>query len=600
MPTDPTKTSVSPDANSAPPESPLLPNASELPAPSPPVAGENPDFSYNAAPPSRRDFLKVAGASAGALLVGGGNLPKPKVAPAPRVPFVRAGESPDIVVVGAGAWGGWTALNLRKLGAKVTIVDAYGPGNARSTSGDETRGVRSSYGDRPGELGEVWMLWAREAMKKWIQFDDEWGRELRLNLFHVTGDLIMRSEWDNFQLRCKVWWDKNKIPYQVLNPDDVRKAFPVMSMDDITAVLYEPDAGVVRARRAAQAVSAVFEHLGGKVVIGRASPGKTVNGRLTELKLDTGATIRGDTFVYAVGPWLGKTFPEIFAKKTRVPMGYVCYFATPIGDYRFTYPNIPSYNFPGVTGWAALPVDNRGFRVRGGERAPDQVVAADGRGGGRGTPANGANAAAGSGISNASVAAAAPQGAASGAGASATNADGRGGAGGRGGRGGGGGRNGNAAGGQRGGGGFGNLQDVPPQQQDPDTSDRWANQSQIDGPRRFVAHRFPLLKDAPIAQTHSCHYESTSSGNFIFDHHPGWNNVWIAAGGNAEGFKMGPKVGDYMSKRVLGYQDPQDKLFTIPEKDFEPPPTPADSTKKAAADSAAKPVPPGGKPPGLR
>ena len=48
-----------------------------------------------------------------------------------------------------GAWGGWTALNLRQMGAKVTIVDAYGPGNARSTSGDESRGVRSSYGDRP-------------------------------------------------------------------------------------------------------------------------------------------------------------------------------------------------------------------------------------------------------------------------------------------------------------------------------------------------------------------------------------------------------------------------------------------------------------------
>jgi sarcosine oxidase len=592
MPTDPTKASVSPDANSAAPASPssTSPNEGDLP----PVSGENPDFSYDAAlfPATRRDFLKVAGASAGAFLVGGAGLTKPKVTPAPRVPFVRAGESPDIVVVGAGAWGGWTALNLRKMGAKVTVVDAYGAGNARSTSGDESRGVRSSYGDRPGELGEVWMLWAREAMKKWIAFDDEWGRELRLNLFHVTGDLIMRSEWDNFQLRCKVWWDKNKIPYQVLNPDDVRKSFPVISMDDITAVLYEPDAGVVRARRAAQAVAAVFEHLGGKIVIGRASPGKTVNGRLTELKLDTGATIRGDTFVYAVGPWLGKTFPEIFAKKTRVPMGYVCYFATPIGDYRFTYPNIPSFNFPGVTGWAALPVDNRGFRVRGGERAPDQVVAADGRGG-RGAPANGVGGA--SGINNANSAGAAPQGASATAGV--PNAEGRGG--GRGGRGGRGGANGA---GQRGGGGggfgFGALQDVPPQQQDPDTSDRWANQTQIDGPRRFVAHRFPLLKDAPIAQTHSCHYESTSSGNFIFDHHPGWNNVWIAAGGNAEGFKMGPKVGDYMSKRVLGYQDPQDKLFTIPEKDYEPPPTPGDSTKKAAADSAKSAAP--GKPPALR
>jgi sarcosine oxidase len=569
MPTDPT----TPESNSAasPPSSP----EKELPA----VAGENPDFAYGSLP--RRDFLKVASASASALLVGGAEFSKPKPVPGPRAPFVRSGASPDIVVVGAGAWGGWTALNLRQMGATVTVVDAYGPGNARSTSGDESRGVRSSYGDRPGELGEVWMLWAREAMKKWIAFDDTWGRDLRLNLFHVTGDLIMRTEWDNFQLRCKVWWDKNKIPYQVLNPDDVRKSFPVISMDDITAVLYEPDAGVVRARRACQAVSAVFEHLGGKVVIGRASPGKWANGKLQELKLDTGATLRADTFVYAVGPWLGKTFPELFAKKTRVPMGYVCYFATPIGDYRFTYPNIPSYNFPGVTGWAALPVDNRGFRVRGGERAPDQVVAADGRGG-RGAPANGA---AGSGS-----AAANPQGAPAGA---AANADGRGGGRGNGGRGGG--RGGANAQGGRGGGGF-QGPEVPPQQQDPDTSDRWADKAQIDGPRRFVAHRFPIMKDAPIAQTHSCHYETTSSGNFIFDHHPSWSNVWIAGGGNAEGFKMGPKVGDYMSKRVMGHEDPQDKLFTIPEKDFDPPPTPGDSTKKTADSTAKAPT----KPPPLR
>ena len=241
-------------------------------------------------------------------------------------------------------------MNLRRMGAKVTLVDAYGPGNARSTSGDETRGVRSSYGDKTGALGELWMLWAREAMKRWIAFDDEWGREFRLNLFHTTGDLIMRTEWDNFQLRTKVWWDKNKIPYQILNPDDVRKAFPVISMDDITAVLYEPDAGVVRARRAAQTAAAVFEKLGGKIVIGRATPSKISNGRLEEITLDTGQTLRADKFVFAVGPWLAKTFPDILAKKTRVPIGYVCYFGTPVGDERFTFPNLPSFNFPGVTG----------------------------------------------------------------------------------------------------------------------------------------------------------------------------------------------------------------------------------------------------------
>lgn len=517
-----------------------------------PAAGGKPDV-------ARRDFLKVAGAGAGLLLLGGAGATAaadvPGLVHKRRTPFI-GGSSADVVVVGGGAWGGWTSLYLRQMGAKVTMVDAYGPGNARSTSGDESRGVRSSYGDR-AESPELWMLWAREAMNRWRQFDADWGRDLRLNLFHTTGDLMLRPDWEPYLVKTKHWWDKHKIPYDVLNPDDVRKAFPVISMDDITAVLYEPDAGVVRARRACQTVAAVAEYKGVKIVIGRAKTSQISNGRLESIVLDTGQTIRGETFVFAPGPWLAKTFPELFANKMRTPLGYVCYFGTPPSDERFTYPNLPSFNFPGVTGWAALPVDSRGFRVRGGERAPTPPGAAGAQGaGGR-----------------------------AGRGAAQGGAQGRGSTGGRGaptgqvaasnGRG----------GGRAGGGGFGgNNANTPPAQLDPDTSDRWADAPHIEGPRRFVTHRFPLLKDAPILQTHSCHYELSSSRNFIVDHHPKMSNVLIAGGGNAEGFKFGPVIGEYIAQRALGdVGDPAvAKAFKIPEHDFEPtpPPAPADSSRR--------------------
>ncbi len=494
----------------------------------------------------RRDFLKVAGASAGLFVAGGAALPTPAVVPGAKATrSVRsASASSEIVVIGAGGWGSFTAMNLILRGHKVTLVDAFGPGNARSTSGDETRGVRSSYGDRPGLQGETWTLWARESMKLWTAFDDQWGKEFRMNLFHVTGDLIMRTEWDNFQLRTKVWWDKHKIPYSVLNADDVRKAFPVLNIDDITAVLYEPDAGVVRARRAAQAAASVFEKLGGKIVIGRATPGKVAGGKLQEITLDTGASLRADTFVFAVGPWMGKTFPELLGKKTRVPIGQVIYYGTPANDHRFTYPNLPSYNFPGVTGWAALPVDNRGFRVRGTERAPGQAP-----GGGRTGAAAGAPTVGGVPVA-AGVA-------------------------------------GNAGGG---GGRGGQQQDVPPAQQDPDTSDRWVPQASLDGSRRFISHRFPALKDAPVSQTHACHYESTSSGEYIIDTHPDMANVWIVAGGNSEGFKMCPKIGEYASARILGTETNAQliKAFKIPAKEYDPP-----APRPAPADSTRRPPPPG-------
>ena len=42
-----------------------------------------------------------------------------------------------VAVIGAGVFGAWTAHHLLNAGHKVTLVDAYGPANARASSGGE-------------------------------------------------------------------------------------------------------------------------------------------------------------------------------------------------------------------------------------------------------------------------------------------------------------------------------------------------------------------------------------------------------------------------------------------------------------------------------
>src|SRR5579864_9335444 len=57
---------------------------------------------------------------------------------------------PHIAVIGAGAFGGWTALHLLKRGPRVTLLDGWGPGNSRASSGGETRVMRGTSGpDHP-------------------------------------------------------------------------------------------------------------------------------------------------------------------------------------------------------------------------------------------------------------------------------------------------------------------------------------------------------------------------------------------------------------------------------------------------------------------
>ncbi len=407
-------------------------------------------------PLDRRDFLKVAGVQAG--LVASRSL----ASPTPSAPALSQ-NSPEVVVIGAGAFGGWTAYHLRKLGAKVTLVDAWGPGNSRSTSGDETRGVRSSYGT--SGYADLWVSWARKAMDRWTAFDEEWGKRLGTPLFYRTGDLIFREKPEAFTDKTLEWWKKLKIPHETPSVEDVLKQYPVLKLDKITVVLHEPDAGVVRARRACQVVADALERTGGKVVIGHASLGDREGRRLTGVQLaGPFGVVRAATYVFALGPWFPKFFPELMADRIRTPMGHVHYFGPPPADDRFSYPNLPSWNFPGVTGWPTLAADSRGFRVRW---RGDRLL-------------------------------------------------------------------------------------------DPDWSDRVFARKHDKAARKLLKERFPLLEKAPLLETRACHYEFSTSRNFIIDRHPDFDNVWLVGGGSAEGFKFGPMVGEYAAQRVTGVEgDPE-------------------------------------------
>ena len=276
--------------------------------------------------------------------------------------------SPDVVVVGAGSFGMWTALHLLRLGASVTVVDPYGPANSRSSSGGETRGVRSAYGDEAHGL--LWTRWAVESIRRWRDWDEENTDRLLPPLFYNTGDLILREEMIPYLERSAANWDALGIPYEFLSPDEVTNRWPWIRFENLGAALYEPGAGVVRARRAIESVAQVFLQEGGALVLGRASVGSRSGGALQTVTLETGDSIASSMFVFACGPWFPKVFPELMGRRIRIPMGHVYYFATPPGDPRWVYPNMPSYGIPGVTGWPALGPDYRGFRVRTGGRPP--------------------------------------------------------------------------------------------------------------------------------------------------------------------------------------------------------------------------------------
>ncbi len=302
---------------------------------------------------NRRTFLKTAGANAGTLAIGGSAvLHAAAVAqgsPSQRATALGNNVTADVAIVGAGVFGGWTALYLREMGLSVVMIDQYGPGNSKSSSGGEIRGMRATYGDQ-----EHYTRWAMTAMELWKIREAEFGTKL----FYQCGGLQVNREWTRQITATRAVFDKLKIPYEVIKHEDLVKRWPQMSTDSVEFFgFYTPFGGVLKAHDACIAVARAFEKKGGKFVLAKASLGARTGNQLQSLTLSTGQTVSAGTFVFAAGPWLLTMFPEVLTNKLMVAKRGYYMVGLPPGDFRFSYPNLPN------TGVGVPSVDGLGIAI---------------------------------------------------------------------------------------------------------------------------------------------------------------------------------------------------------------------------------------------
>ncbi|HLQ60074.1 MAG TPA: FAD-dependent oxidoreductase, partial [Gemmatimonadales bacterium] len=152
---------------------------------------------------------------------------------------------PRIVVVGAGAFGGWTALFLRRQGARVTLVDAWGPGNSRASSGGETRVIRATYGPRA-----VYTRMATRALTLWKEHQTRWHRQL----YHGIGVLWLIESDDQDEKAALPILRDARVRFEELQGAEVARRFPQINCEQVRWAILEKDGGYLTARRACAAV----------------------------------------------------------------------------------------------------------------------------------------------------------------------------------------------------------------------------------------------------------------------------------------------------------------------------------------------------------
>jgi monomeric sarcosine oxidase len=369
----------------------------------------------------------------------------------------------DVAVVGAGVFGAWTAHRLQQTGRRVALIDAYGPGNVRGSSGGQSRVIRMGYGEQ-----EVYTRWSMRSLELWKTLLRQAGRSTQ---FQPSGVLWMAREQDPLTTTTLETLARLGVSHERLERSQLEARWPQIELGPINWAIHEPDSGFLAAFHVVQTVVQMAVARG--VIHLHESILPPAHGKgLSAVRTRSGKTIAAKTFVFACGPWLPKLFPHVLGERVFPTRQEVFYFGVPAGDTRFRSSALPV--------WADFAEQIYGipdFKGRGFKAALDR----------HGPPV------------------------------------------------------------------------------DPDSLDRVPTAETMARVREFVGRRFPALKGAPIVASEVCQYENTSSGDFLIDRHPEWDNVWLVGGGSGHGFKHGPAVGEYVAERMAD-GEPVDARFSLATK----------------------------------
>ena len=287
-------------------------------------------------------------------------------------------ENFAVAVIGAGVFGAWTALHLRRAGLQVILLDAFGAGNSRASSGGESRIMRLGYG-----ADEIYTRWAMRSFQQWQEFVGETGRlassTSRPALFHPVGVLWMAHEDDLYVLSTKETLRQVGATFEEFSRSDLERRWPQINFRGISWAILEPDSGVLMARQLVQALvhraveqGVTYLHEGVAANALSSESGNDLNkrsdspaaGRLRNTVLTrTGQRIRAEKLVFACGPWLPKIFPELLGELIHPTRQEVFFFGVPAGDRRFAPPAMPVWIDFRELVYGIPDLEGRGFKI---------------------------------------------------------------------------------------------------------------------------------------------------------------------------------------------------------------------------------------------
>jgi sarcosine oxidase len=259
----------------------------------------------------------------------------------------------DVAVIGAGVFGAWTALHLAKRGQRVLLIEMYGPAHARASSGGESRIIRMSYG-----ADEIYTRWSQRSLTQW----QELFATTSDKLFYETGVLWLGAKGNAYLEQSHTNLQLCGVKHEVLESRELESRYPQVNFDGVARGLFEPQSGVLLARRAVNCAVDYATRTGVELRVAQAVAPQG-HGRLESLQTNSGEPVAAGQFVFACGPWLGKVFPDLLGSRVFPTRQEVFFFGPPPGDVRFAPPCLPTWFFQSDEVYGMPDIESRGLKL---------------------------------------------------------------------------------------------------------------------------------------------------------------------------------------------------------------------------------------------
>jgi glycine/D-amino acid oxidase-like deaminating enzyme len=255
------------------------------------------------------------------------------------------------IVVGAGINGVTAAIELKKRGHEIVLVDPGPLPHPLAASTDISKAVRAAYGpdDDYTELAE-------RCIPVWRKWNEEFGAEL----YHETGVLFLRQETmqpGDFEYEsCKVF-ERRGHKFERIDSTGVRKRFPAFDAERFHDGFFDPEAGYVESGRVVAMLLERAKSLGVEVrEQARFAALDESDNRVKGIVLKDRDRIGGNAVVIAVGAWTPYLLP--FTRKFLRATGHPVFHLKPPEPDLFLPERFPFFGADiSTTGYYGFPLN---------------------------------------------------------------------------------------------------------------------------------------------------------------------------------------------------------------------------------------------------